>query len=252
MGWDLSSNYKSLTKEFTNPISYELTIMDWAQNTSQVPINIQNATYLSLQYGGYDDTSKLTLTSHGGISSPNTISSNLLCKTEAIFTKLSGKLDASTLQGRCYLYTHWGDLAYGICKYSELFYYHGYHPSSNTSWITSQSGNQTMYFKEWFTQFGGTGINVANATCLNANKPIPSTIAKQYPYGISGIQFRLKNCPDLSIVYQAYIKDIGWIPCSYDGQENVYRHDKPFSSFRMNIVPKSELERFIAFWNKHP
>lgn len=249
-GWNISSNYMLLSKEFANPISYILPITDWAQNFSEVLVNIQNATNILLQYGTYDDYSKQTLVSSGSISSPKTISSNSICKTEAIFMKLSGNIDYSLLQSRCYVYTHWGDGARKSCRYSELMYYHGYNPSSDSEWIDSTSGNLAMYYSSPFTQLGGTGVNVANATASNVSVPIPSDIAKQYLYGISGIQFRLKDSSDYSVVYQAYVKDVGWLKASFDGEENLYKHTKPISAFRMNLVSNSEKQYLVDFWNR--
>lgn len=249
-GWELSSDYKILTKEFTNYISYVLPITDFAQNVSNVLIDIQNATNILLQYGTYDDYSQHTLVTSGKISSPKTISDNSICKSEAIYTRISGNIPTSFLQGRCYLYTHWGDGARGVCRYSELPYYHGSNPTSNSSWFAIGSNNQLIYQGNIFTQLGGVGLNIANATASNIKTPIPSTIASQYLYGISGIQFQLADTSDFSVVYQSYVKDVGWLNVSSDGQENLYAHNKPISAFRMNIVPKTEKQYLIDFWER--
>lgn len=249
-GWDISSNYMVLSKKFTNYISYALPIVDWAQNSSEVLVNIQNATNILLEYGTYDDYSKYTVVSSGNISTPKTITSDSICKSEVILMRLSGNIDSLLLQGKAYVHTHWGDGARGICRYSELFYYHGYNPASDSEWIDISNSNLFMYNGTIFTQLGGIGLNVANATASNIKIPIPSDIAKQYPYGISGIQFRLKNSSDYSVVYQAYLKDIGWLKASSDGQENFYQHDKPISAFRINLVPQSEKQYLMDFWNR--
>ena len=76
----------------------------------------------------------------------------------------------------------------------------------------------------------------------NLNKTVSSSI--------SGIQFKLNNNPDYSIVYQSYIKDIGWLKVSFDGQSNLYDYSKPISNFRMNIIPKSEKQYLVNYWNK--
>lgn len=105
-----------------------------------------------------------------------------------------------------------------------------------------------MYKGSIFTQLGGNGVNSSR----NVDSPhfIPSDIASKYPYGISGVQFRLENSPDFSIVYQVYVKGMTWLKASSDGEENFYEHTKPISAFRMNIVPKSEKQRLIDYWNK--
>ncbi len=242
-GWDISSDSKILTKEFNNYISYQLPIIDLAQNSSDVLVDIKNATNIVLQYGSSDDYSRQTLVSSGSVSSPNTISSNSLCKTEAIFMKLDGNISPSSLQARCYVYTHWGNGVSRPCNYSELMYSHGYSP-----WIDYNTGNNTMYKGNIFTQLGGCGVNSSG----NINSPyyIPPDIASKYLYGISGLQFKLQNSPDLSVVYQIYIKGKSWLKAVSDGEEAFYDHTMPISAFRMNIVPKSEKQRLIDYWNR--
>ncbi len=247
-GWDFSDNI--LSKEFTNPVSYELPIMDLAQNSSLILIDIKKANNIMLEYGTYDDYSHHSVVSGGKIPSYDIISSNSICKTEAIYMRLSGSIDSSLLQGRCFIHTFWGDNAYGICKYSGLTYYHGYNLKSKDDWIDSTSNNTFNYNGKTFIQLGGIGLNIPNAISCNVKIPIPNDVAKQYLYGISGIQFRLNDNIDYSIVYQAYVKDVGWLGCSCDGQENLYNHTKPISTFRMNIIPKSEKQFLINYWNK--
>lgn len=248
-GWDISSNYMLLSKEFTNCISYALPIIDFAQNSSEVLVDIKDATNVMLEYGTYDDYSKQTIVSNGNISAPKTISSNSICTSEVIFIRLSGDIDSTLLQGKAYVYTHWGNGARGICRYSELSYNHGYNPTSNSEWLDIGSSNLLIYNGNIFTQFGGRGLNVANATSSNIKIPIPTDIAKQYLYGISGIQFQLKDTSNYSVVYQAYVKDVGWLKASCDGQENLYQHNKPISAFRINLVPKTEKQYLIDYWN---
>lgn len=249
-GWDIAENNKLLTKEFTNSISYFLPLTDFAQNHSEILVDIKNATNISLQYGTYDAYSKQTLVSGGKITAPKTISSNSICKTEAIYFRLSGSFDSFLLQAKCYLHTHWGDYARGICQHSKLFYLHGYNPTSPSEWIDSTNKKPSYYFKQSFIQLGGTGLNIPKATASNKKIAIPNVIAKQYLYGISGIQFRLKNTPDFSIVYQSYVNEIGWLKASSDGEENLYQHKKPISAFRMNLVPKTEKQYFLDSWNR--
>lgn len=244
-GWDSSNNNTILSKEFTNYITYGLPITDFAQNHSEVLIDIKNATYLSLQYGTFDDYSSQTVVSAGKVSAPNTITSNSICKSEVILINLSGNISSDLLQGRVYDYTHWGDGARDICRYSEMSYIHGYN-----DWVTVGK-NKLMYFnKILFTQMGGRGQNFPNATSANIKIPIPSDIAKQYLYGISGIQFKLKDTSTYSVVYQSYVHGIGWLKASADGQENLYAHNKPISAFRINLVPKSEKQYLINYWNR--
>lgn len=234
-GWHLASNSTLLTKEFSHSISYLLPITDFAENSSELLIVTKKASNILLQYGTYDAHSHKTLVTGGNISSPKTISSHSICKSESIYMKLSGDLASSCLQGKCYVYTPWGS---------------GYQPSPTSEWIDSTSKYNCFYFNKWFTQLGMIGLNKTKTTSSNTTSQISNEITKQCLYGISGIQFRLKNTSDFSIVYQAYVKDIGWLSCSYDGQENVYQHNRPISAFRMNLVSKTDRSYLINFWNR--
>lgn len=242
-GWNGSAFW--LTKEFSNPVSYSLPIVDFAQNASEVLISIQNPTAISIEYGTYDACSLYRFTSNGKIPAPNTISSNSLCKAEAIFIKLADTINANSLEGRSYVHTYWGDGSKAVCYYSNLYYSHGY-----SKWLNLSSENIIYWGEKLFSQLGGVGSNSVNATSVDSYVPIPNDIAKQYLYGISGIQFRLKDTSNFSVVYQSYVKDIGWLKASADGEESFYRHDKPISSFRINLVPKSEKQYLIDFWNR--
>lgn len=246
-GWNTSSSGFSLSKEFLNPVSYSLPLIDYAQNLGEVLIDIKNASHLLLEYGTYDDTSKISLATSGQITAPNTISSHSICKSEALFLRLSSNtIPSHSLQGRCYVHTYWGENSRATCELSELPYYHGYNPKTNYTWWTVGTDNWMHYKGNIFTQFGGTGSNYSST----APNSIPSDIAIQYLFGLSSIQFRLTNTPNYSIVYQCYVNGIGWLKASSDGEENYYQKDKPFSSIRINIVPKTEKSYLIEFWNR--
>ncbi len=248
VGWTSSSDGYVLSKEFCNPVSYQLPITDFAQNSSDLFIRIEKATNLSLNYGSFDITSRQTFVSNGQISAPKTISSDSICKTETILVNVSGDIAPNSLQGRTYIHTYWGEGASATCTYHKLTYYHGYNPNPSSNWLNIGSDNIYYSDNKPFSQFGGAGINRAgNSSSLS--KPLPSDIAKQYLFGISGMQFKLNNSPDFSIVYQGYVKDFGWLAASCDGEENLFQHDKPFSSIRMNLVPKTEKQYLINFWN---
>lgn len=238
-GWEESAYGLVLKKEFSNPVSYLLHLEDYASNPIEVLIDIKNANAISLEYGTYDELSHQTLVSGGEISSPNTISSNSLAKTESIFLRAS---DSLFLQGRVYMHTHLKNSTSLSCSYSQLPYYPHYNPISPSQWWNIGSDHTLTYSDRIFTQFGGYGCNHSDV--------IPSSIASQFLYGISGLQFRLENHPDLSVVYQCYVKDIGWLPVSCDGEENFYQHDKPISSFRMNLIPSNQKQFLIDFWNR--
>ena len=243
-GWNFSNNNQLISKEFPNKIKYDLPIKDYAQNSSNVLVDIKNATNILLEYGSYDDYSWRTLVSCGETSSPNTINSGSICKTEAIYYRVSGSIDTSSLLGGCYLYTYWGEGSHGICSFSEIAYYYGYSP------LYKFPQNATMHFGKWYVQLGGMGVNQKNNRNSDTTKgPLPESLANQYLYGISGVQFKLPDSTKYSVVYQCYVNGIGWLKASSDGEENVYSHDKPISAIRINIVPKSEKQYLINYWN---
>ncbi|MCI8759972.1 MAG: hypothetical protein HFJ34_02430 [Clostridia bacterium] len=241
VGWNTSNLGFTLSKEFSSCVCYPLPIVDFAGNSSEVLINIKNATSIFLEYSSYDDYSRFTKASNGAVSSPNTISSNSICKTEAIMMRLVGA-NSFSLQGKVYEHTYWGEGFRGICRYSELSYYHGYNPTSPTLWWTVNTSYVISHLKNYYTQFGGTGVNSIT---------LPNEIGKQYLFGISAIQFKLKDTTDISVVYQGYINGIGWLQASSDGEENCYQYNKPFSSFRINLVPKTEKQYLINYWNRN-
>lgn len=174
-GWNSSDENMTLSKEFSNSISYTLPITDFAQNISEVLVEIKKANYISLHYGPFVSPNKQALVSNGKTSTFNTTSSN------SIYIKLSGHSNSS-LKGKTYIYTNSKN---------------GFNPTSISEWIQS----------------------------------------------------KLKNISDFSIVYQAYVKDIGWLNASCSEEKNSYQSNKPVSAFRMNFVPITEKQYLINSWN---
>lgn len=175
-GWNISTENMVLSKEFMNSISYILPITDFAQNLSEILIDVKKATNISLQYGTFISHSKQSLVSSGKISIPNPSSTN------SIYIKLSGHSNSS-LKGKTYIYTNLKN---------------GYHPTSISEWMQS----------------------------------------------------KLKSISDFYIVFQAYVKDIGWSKVISDEQKNPSQYDKSIDAFRMNLVPKTEKQYLIDFWNR--
>lgn len=246
-GWNISSNNMILVRDFPNPIEYELPVKDFAQNSSSALVSIKKATNINLEYGIYEDGNHRSyIVNSGNISGDILISSNSIYKAEALFLRTSGDIDSSFLRGRAFLYTYYGEGSSGVCNHSELTYNYGYNPKSD--WRIINKEHLTYVSGKIFSQFGGSGVNFANN---NASKPFPEKIAKQYLYGISGVSFSLADYSQYSIVYQIYVKDIGWLPSKYNGQEAMYRFDKPISAIRINLVPNSERQHLINYWDNH-
>ena len=244
-GWDISSNNMSLSRKFSNPIEYELPIKDFAQNPSSTLVSIKNATNIVFEYGVFDGgNNDMHIVNSGEISGKSLISSNSIYKAEALFVRTSGNIDASLLRGKAFLYTYHGEGSSASCRYSELRYNYGYNPQSGLRIVNKE--HWTNVLGRYFTEFGGAGVNFST----KSPNSIPEEIAKQYLYGLSGVAFSLSDYSEYSIVYQIYVKDIGWLPVKYNGEETMYRFDKPFCAIRMNIVPNSERQYLVDYWNK--
>lgn len=175
-GWNISAENMTLSKEFMNSISYPLPITDFAQNVSEVLIDVKNANYISLYYGPFVSSNKQTLVSNGKTSTFNTTS------YRSIYIKLLGHFN-SPLQGKTYIYHNAKN---------------GFNPTSISEWIQS----------------------------------------------------KLKNMSNFSIVYQTYIKDIGWSEVISDEQKNPIQYGNSISAFRMNFIPTTERQYLIDFWNR--
>ena len=248
-GWDFYNTHSSLSKVFSSPISYPIPITDYAGNISEVFVDIQNAKNMMLYYANYNGYSVTKFDSNGEISGKQAITNHTNYKSEMLVMYLESNMDKNTLQARVFDYTYWGENTTALCDYSEIKYQYGYSPSSS-SWYNMSSSNVVRFLGKLSLQLGGQGHNLANNSCLNMNTPIPEEIAAQNLYGLSGIALQLKNCDEYSIVYQVYVPNVGWLKASSDGEETTYSHDKPFSAIRINIVPKSEKQYLMTYWNR--
>ena len=249
-GWDFYHTNSSLSKVFSSPIRYPITITDYAGNSSEIFVNIQNATNMMLYYANHTSGSFIeNFDSNGQISGKQNIIDSSSSKSERILTCLDSNITNLILQARIFDYTYWGENTTAICHNSEIKYSYGYNPSP-TTWYDVTGPNAIHFLGKFTLQLGGYGHNTAGNTCLNQTNPIPQEIAKQNLYGLSGIAFQLKNCEEYSIVYQIYVPSVGWLRASSDGEETTYSHDKPFSAIRINIVPKSEKQHLLNYWNR--
>lgn len=246
--WTLSANNLTLSKIFNSPIYYPITLTDYAGNSTQTFINVTQARNIMLYYSNFNNYPISNFETNGQISGKQAILDKSILKCEALFTRLEGNISINSLQMRAFDYTYWGKNKSSICNYSELEYKHGYNPSSY-SWLDYNSNNNSYFLRKICMQIGGKGQNYAGNTCKQEYNPIPTDIANQYLYGLSGISFNLKNQPKLSIIYQIYVPNVGWLKTSSDGEETTYSHDKPFSAIRINIIPKSEKNYILNYWN---
>lgn len=248
-GWNFDNNNSSLSKVFSSPITYPIPITDYAGNISEVFVDVKNAKNIIFYYANYNKYPVKQFEHSGQISGKQAIIDKTNYKSEMLVMYLDGNIDKNSLQARVFDYTYWGENTTALCDYSEIKYQYGYTPSAS-AWYDMKSLNVVRFLGKLSLQLGGQGHNVSNNSCLNASKPIPKEVANQNLYGLSGIALQLENCDDYSIVYQVYVPNIGWLKASSDGEETTYAHHKPFSAIRINIVPKSEKQYLINYWNR--
>lgn len=249
-GWSFKENNLKTTKEFTNNISYQLPITDYAGNTSNVDINITQATYINVVYASHNSCIGWSF-GYGNydIAGKDAIKVNSVYRTEALAFNITGNIDKDFVQANTYIYTYWGEGSKGKCTTSGLIYNYGYNPGKNLFKSMNSSDLVTINSKKYF-QFGGSGINGYLNTDANSQNPIPGEVANKYKYGISGITMKLKDYSQYSIIYQILVNGTGWVKTASDGSECTYNHNTPMSAFRIALVPKTEKQYVINQWNK--
>ena len=248
-GWDFSNNL-IISKEFTNNISYELPITDYAGNTSNVEINITQATYINIVYASHNSSYGWSF-GYGNydVAGKEAIKKDAKSKTEALAFNITGNVDSDFVQANAYVHTYWGESSTGTCTTSGLIYNYGYNPGNGLFRSMKSKDLVTIKSKKYF-QFGGSGMNGDGGTDSNGKNPIPSDIAWDFNYGISGITMKLKDYSSYSIIYQIFVIKVGWINTASDGVECVYNHKMPMSAFRVALVPKTEKQYIIQQWDK--
>ena len=249
-GWKFSADKLKAEKEFTNNISYELPIVDYAGNKAIIKVDVTKATYINIVYASHNSVVGWSL-GYGNydVAGKDAIAQNPIYKTEALAFNISGNVDADFVQAKSYIYTYWGEGSYARCTTSGILYNYGYNPLDGSYKSMKSSDLVTIGDKKYF-QLGGGGINGYLSTDINGKNPMSESIAMQYKYGISGIQLKLKDYSQFSVVYQILIDKVGWIKTCSDGQECMYAKDKPMSAFRIALVPKTEKQYVINTWNK--
>lgn len=249
-GWSFKDNNLKITKEFTNNISYQLPITDYAGNTSNVDINITEATYINVVYASHNSCIGWSF-GYGNydVAGKDAIKVNPVYRTEALAFNISGNVDKDFVQANTYIYTYWGEGSKGKCTTSGLIYNYGYNPGKNAFKSMNSNDLITINSKKYF-QFGGSGINGYLNTDANSQNPIPGEVANKYKYGISGITMKLKDYSQYSIIYQILVNGAGWVKTASDGSECTYNHNTPMSAFRIALVPKTEKQYVINQWNK--
>ena len=248
-GWNLSENCMELSKEFANNVTYPFKITDYAENKSNVDINITKATNIKLMYCSINQwTGSSSGYGNNEIAGKEAIINNTLYKTELMAFNYEGEIDNDFIQVQNFMYTHWGEGKKGLGYTFENTYNYGYNPGE-TSFETMNSGvlarleNRTVFI------LGGDGVNSTGNRGLNYGDEITKEIEEKQLYGISGLKIKLKDYSEYSIIYQIWIKGYGWQNVASDGELAMFNFDKPISAFRMSLIPKTEKQYLIDFWN---
>ena len=247
-GWKMSDNNLNIEKEFTNNISYELPIEDYAGNKAIVNVNITKATYIKIVYASHNSNIGWTY-GYGNydVAGGTAVKQNPKYKTEALAFNVSGNIDNDFVQANAYVHTYWGEGSKARCTSFNIIYNHGYNPGKDMYKSMASNDLVTLKGKKYF-QLGGGGVNSLNQTDINGRNPVPAS--SEYNYGISGIKIKLKDYSYFSIVYQVLVNNVGWINTCSDGQECMYDKTKPISAFRIALIPNSEKQYIIDTWNK--
>lgn len=248
-GWAKETD-RILKKVFPSNVSYTIEVQDLAGNKSELEINVIQATNVILSYASHNSEVGWTY-GYGNydIAGLEAIKRNAKFKTESLAFSINGNVEQDFLQAKAYVHTYWGEGAASICHESKQIYYHGWNPSE-TEWSTLLSKENIVLEEKNYIQFGGTGINHNENTDINGNNPIPLEVSLEYKYGISGIQLKLKDNSEYSIVYQVYVDEVGWVKPAKNGEIECYKENKPISAFRIALIPNSELNALLNTWNK--
>ena len=250
-GWeDTDGKNKIWKKEFTNNITYEIPIIDYAQNESIIKINITKATYIKITYASHNSYVGWSYGyGNNDIAGKEAIKKNPIFKTEALAFNIEGNMDTDFVKFRAHIYTHWGEGSQARCTTTGQIYKYGYNPGIN-SWATIKNSNLVEINNKKYLQIGGSGVNGENIADINGNNPISPELSTKCLYGISGITIDLKEKDEFSVIYQLFVDETGWLKPASDGEEAMYKFNKPMSAYRMTIVPKSEKEHVINTWSK--
>lgn len=256
--WNLSEDKRVLSKDFPANVSYFVTITDFAQNTSEVEINITGATYIVLTYASHNSEVGWTY-GYGNynIAGKEAINKNPKYKTEALAFRITGGVDSNFVKVRGYVYSHWNYLSdYGRCQRTGYKYKLRGAPTSNGgSYYTMGQAELSTIEGMQYIQLGGSGINGINCVDYDGNNPIPYDALYDnsggiYPYGVSGLEIALADYSELSVVYQILVNGVGWLDAQYNGRMTMQAQNKPMSAIRVAIIPNSELESLLELWNK--
>lgn len=132
-GWTISSDKKSLTKEFPANTNYNLPITDYAGNVGSANVSVENATYIYLDFGLVsvkERQSSLYEINKKCIVGEENLKNNPLCKAEIITFSKKGQIADDFIGIQAYCYTYWGAGSKAVSISFENTFPYGYNPSS--------------------------------------------------------------------------------------------------------------------------
>lgn len=241
-GWQNDESNLFSAKEFIHNIKYKKDIYDFAGNKTELTIQIKGANYFEFDFLAYVTDIGWLQPDYNRIEVPDKQNSNL--KIEAMAFRTGDNVEKDYLLGGGFIYSHWGKRSYGISKYTGHLYKYG---TATSMSMASTSEIVTIDDKQ-YVQIGGEGMNIAGTTDKNGNNPIPEDIAKQNLYGLARPYFRFSSDKGYSIIYQQYFGK-KWGFAGRDGEipQPLY---VPIQGMRISIVPSSEAEDVVNYWNQ--
>ncbi len=250
--WNLTEDNMSLSKEFECNVSYKLPVTDYAGNVSNVDIKIDKATKVNLRLGtiseGYNRWEFSTnLNEIMGEKTINNYGEENRIHGLSLYTSGTEK---DFIQMNCFINLHWAEEDYEAISGYETKYYYGYNPKE-TMYASMKTGPKVFISGVQALFLGGDNLNRPGKTPdTGEGEPIPEDIAKEHRYGISAINFKLKDYSYYSIVYQIWVEGKGWLEPKSDGVEITAGHEKPFGLLRVSLIPKTEKQYLIDEWKK--
>lgn len=176
------------------------------------------------------------------------IKENPIYKTEMTMLQTQGDIENDFIQMQNYVHTYWGVGSKAISDTYETTYTHGYNPGEN-SYSSLANGILAYINQKLSLILGGDGVNRADNKGVN-NTKIPLEIAQKY--NVWSFRYKIKNKRQF-ILYNN-ISNIqfrnSWQKVCENGEESLYKHDKPISAYRASLIPNTEKQYLIDYWNK--
>lgn len=248
--WNISEDKMQIYKNFECNATYPLKVYDYAYNYSEPLINITKATNIQIKYGAISEDNQWSFgNGNGETAGKSSILNNPNNKVEAISFCSKGNIEKDFIQIQGYANTYWGEGTQGRCYTYETTYNSGYNPSQN-SYYSLKNGNIINLNGDYTLLIGGTAMNRKGNRGISGGNPIPEDISTQHLFGISAIKMKLKDTSYYSIVYQIWIQGSGWQEAKSDDEETTYAHNRPIGGYRVSLIPKTEKQYLINYWNK--